>query len=118
MKTTKKPKLYYKFYQTLKFLYDGIENFEKQYKYSLGKEILKVTWKCTDLIIEANALNKKEKHNKIKDLSITFDKLKIRLRMAQELKQLSKGQYSHLQTEYLKEVGQLIGGWVNWSNNE
>ncbi|MEF8847400.1 MAG: four helix bundle protein [Candidatus Paceibacterota bacterium] len=105
--------LYHKFYQILKFLYNATDNFEKQYKYSLGEDILELTWKCMDLVIEANALTKKKKSKTIKKLSITFDQLKIRLRMAQELEQLSKGQYSHLQTEYMKEAGKMIGGWSN-----
>jgi len=116
MKELEKPKLYRKLYQLLKFLYQATNNFEKQYKYSLGEDILKLTWQCMDLVVEANALTKEEKQGKIKKLSVTFDQLKIRLRMAQELEQLSEGQYSHLQTEHMKEAGKLIGGWVKWSN--
>jgi len=108
--------LYYKFCQLLKSLYRAIDNFKKQYKYSLGKEILELNWKCLDLIIEINALVDNEKHFEIKKLSIAFDQLKMRLRMAQELKQLSKKQYSHLQTNYIKEIGKMIGGWLRWSS--
>ena len=118
MKELKKPKLYRKLYQLLKFLYQTVDNFEKQYKYSLGEEILKLAWQCMDLVVKANALSKETKQGKIRKLSIAFDQLKIRLRMAQELDQLSEGQFSQLQTEHMKEAGKLIGGWVKWSNNE
>ena len=112
----KKPQLYFKFYQLLKFLYRAVRNFEKQYKYSLGGEILNLTWGCLDLIIEINVLPNKEKLSRIKELGICFDKLKIRLRIAQELKQISEDQFSHLQSEYIKETGKMIGGWINWAS--
>ena len=112
----RKPKLYFKFYQLLKFLYRAVKNFEKQYKYSLGGEILSLTWKCLDLILEINALPNEKKLSSIRDLDVCFDELKIRLRMAQELKQISKGQFSHLQVEYVKEIGKMIGGWVKWAS--
>ena len=111
----KKPKLYFKFYQLLKFFYRAIRNFEKQYKYNLGKEILNLTWKCLDLIIEINALPNEKKLSKIKELGVRFDELKIRLRMAQELNLISQKQFVHIQVYYSKEIGEMIGGWLRWS---
>ena len=102
------PTIYYKFYKLLKFLYSAVENFEKQYKYNLGEEVLNLTWQCLDLVIKANSLPNKKKHSAIKQLSITFDQLKMRLRMVQELEQLSEKQYSHLQTEHIKQAGQEL----------
>jgi len=32
------------------------ENFERQYKYSLGEEIIELTWDCMDSTIKANVL--------------------------------------------------------------
>jgi len=103
MNKDKKFPLYYKFYQLLKSFYRMKENFERQYKYSLGEEIIELTWDCMDLVVKANAVSKEKKKKKIENLSITFDQLKIRLRIAQELEQISKGQYSHLQTNYKKK---------------
>jgi hypothetical protein len=108
--------LYLKIYQLIKFLYERIRNFPKQYKYTLGENILDLSWQCLDLVLEANALPDKEKYPKILELSITFDKLKIRLRMAQEIKLISKRQFVHIQTYYLKEIGEMIGGWLKWAS--
>jgi hypothetical protein len=36
--------------------------------------------------------------------------------MAQELKQISENQFSHIQSEYIKEIGKMIGGWINWAS--
>lgn len=92
-----------------------VRNFPKQYKYNLGENILGLSWDCLDLILEANSLPNENKHKKILELSILFDKLKIRLRMAQELNLISEKQFAHIQTYYAKEIGEMIGGWLNWS---
>ena len=108
--------LYLKLYQFLKFLYEATRNFPKQYRYTLGRDILNLTWRCLDLVLEANILSHQEKYSKILKLSLTFDQLKIRLRMAQEMDLLSKGQFAHLQTNYVKEIGEMIGGWLRWAS--
>lgn len=95
-----------------------VRNFPKHHKYALGKDILNLSWKCLDLVLEANSLPNEKKHQKISELSIAFDKLKIRIRMAQEIKLISEGQFSHIQTYYAKETGEMIGGWLNWSSSK
>ncbi|MFA5386510.1 MAG: four helix bundle protein [Candidatus Paceibacterota bacterium] len=107
--------LYLKIYQLTKFLYEMVRNLPKQYKYALGKDILELSWKCQDLVLEANALSHKEKYPKILELSTVFDRLKIRLRMAQEINLISKKQFVHIQTYYAKEIGEMVGGWLKWS---
>jgi len=110
--------LYLKFYQFIKFLNEMVRNFPKHYKYAIGQNILDLSWKCLDLVIEANSLPNEKKYQKIKELSIMFDKLKIRIRMAQELNLISAGQFAHIQTYYAKETGEMIGGWMNWAVNQ
>lgn len=115
MSSTAQLPLYLKLYQLIKFLYGAVRNFPKQYKYTLGSQILDISWRCLDLVIEANGAGR-DKHPKILELSLAFDKLKVRLRMAQELRLISEGQFVHLQTVYCKEIGEMIGGWFKWSN--
>ena len=109
--------IYLKFYQFIKFLYGMVGNFPKQYKYTIGESILSLTWNCLDMVLDANSLPNEKKYQKIRELSITFDQLKIRIRMAQELNLISEGQFAHIQTYYAKEAGEMIGGWLNWSKN-
>ena len=108
--------LYLKTYQFTKFLYGMVRNFPKQYKYTLGENILGLDWECLDLILEANSLPNEKKHSKILELSVAFDKLKIRIRLAQELALISERQFVHIYTYYAKESGEMIGGWLKWSN--
>jgi len=108
--------LYLKLYQFLKFFYEMVRNFPKQYKYALGQNIIDLAWKCLDLVLEVNILPDKEKYPKILELSVAFDQLKIRLRMVQEINLISKRRFAHLQTNYVKEIGEMIGGWLRWTS--
>jgi hypothetical protein len=94
-----------------------VRNFPKQYKYTLGENILGLSWRCLDLILEANSFPNEKKYQKVLELSVAFDKLKIRIRMVQELNLISERQFAHIQTYHIKEAGDMIGGWLNWSNN-
>lgn len=91
-------------------------NFPKEYKYTLGEEIVELSWQCLDIFIDANSLPNIEKKPKISELSAMFDKLKLRLRMCQEINVISKKQFVHIQTNFMREIGVMIGGWLRWSN--
>ena len=107
--------IYLKVYQLIKFLYGRVRSFPKEYKYTLGEEIIKLAWQCIDNIIEANASPDNKKYIKILELSCSFDKLKARLRLAQEISLISIKQFCHLQVYYMKGTGEEIGGWLNWA---
>lgn len=110
--------LYPKFYQLTKYLYGRVRSFPKEYKYTLGQEILDLSWQCVDLLVKANVTSKKERYGKVLELSTVFDCLKIRLRMAQEIKIISIKQYIHMQSFYFKEAGEMLGGWLKWCADE
>ena len=61
--------LYLKLYQLIKFLYETVRNFPRQYKYALGQNILDLTWQCLDLVLEINSLPNEKKKPKISELS-------------------------------------------------
>ena len=116
MSQTQNLPIYLKLYLLIKALYLATKSFKKEYKYTLGNEILDLAWHCLDLTIEANALPNEKKKEKIQELSFAFDKLKIRLRMAQELNLVSKKQFVHIHINYFKEIGEMAGGWLKWAS--
>jgi hypothetical protein len=107
--------IYLKIYLLIKELDKMIVNFPKHQKYTLGNQMMDLVWNCIDLVIEANNVSFYQKKHKISQLSDCFDKLKIRLRMAQELNLISVGQFAHIQNVYMIETGEMIGGWWKWS---
>jgi hypothetical protein len=117
MTKRQKPTLYLKTYKLLLYFHRLIHNFRKEYKHNLGKSIIDLTWQMLDSTIEANALPNHQKEREIKNISIAFDKLKIRLRIAHELKQISHKQYSYIIRQN-EEIGKMIHGWQNWANKQ
>lgn len=109
--------LYLKLYQLEKYLYTVKGNMSKEYKYSLGENLVSLGWECLDIFLETNILEQSARGERILSLSTTFDKLKLRIRMCQELKLISEGQFAHIQTQYISEIGKMIGGWWKWSNS-
>jgi hypothetical protein len=108
--------LYLKLFQMTKYFYGQIKNFPREYKYTLGQEIINLCWRCLDQTVRANARPRDERHVEIKKLNVFFICLKLRLRMAQEINILSARQYVHIQSNYIQEAGRMIGGWQKWAD--
>jgi len=106
--------LYRALYKLLLYLYTLVKNFPKSYKYSLGQNILDLAWETLDLIILANNLPNKEKSVSIVQASVAFDKLKMRLRLAWELKIINHQKLAFL-VETNEEIGKMLAGWLKWS---
>lgn len=106
--------LYLAVYKLLLYQYVLVNNFPKSYKYSLGKDILYLTWETLDLIILANNLPNMEKSASILQASVAFDKLKIRLRLALEIKLINRQKFAFL-VETNEEIGKMLAGWLKWS---
>lgn len=107
--------LFRKFYALIKTLYEYVHNFPKEYKYSLGREILELSWRCMDLFVESNVLSNELKSESIARLQTVFMRLKMRLRMAQEVHLISLGQFSFLQEQFILEIEKMSGGWQKWA---
>ena len=106
--------LYLAVYKLLLYLYILVSNFPKSYKYSLGRDILDLAWKTLDYIILANSLSNKEKPKVILNASVAFDKLKIRLRLAHEIKLVNHKRQAFL-IEGNEEIGKMLTGWYKWA---
>jgi len=118
MKKNEKLTLYIKIYNLTKYVYMMVKNFPKEYKYTLGQEICALSWECLDLLIEANSLPNNRKREKIASLSLSFDKLKMRLRLSQEVGIISSKQFAHIQENFLIEIGTMIGGFLKWAASQ
>ena len=79
--------------------------------------MIELSWLCLDLAIEVNTPPNSQKKFKIAELSRIFDKLKMRIRMGQEIQLLSVGQFTCIEENYLLPIGREIGGWLKWANN-
>lgn len=106
--------LYLAVYKLTKYLYILVKNFPKAYKYTLGQNILDLSWETLDCVILANSLPNKQKPDHIRQASTAFDKSKIRLRLAHEIKIISDRKRAHLM-EKNEEIGKMLAGWLKWA---
>ena len=104
--------LYLQLIDLLKIEYAYIHNLEKEYKYSLGDDIIRLTWNLIDLFIEAqtNGYSIADKRNIIYEIVQKIDKLKLRIRFLTELKLISLHQSAYI-NELLVSIGKMIGSW-------
>ena len=87
----------------------------REYKYDIGQEAIGLGWECLDKVIEAEFAKGESKLKILENLSLSFDRLKLRLRMASEIGALSDGCYAHMQECHMNNIGKMIGGWKKWA---
>ena len=80
----------------------------------MGQNILDLAWETLDFIILANSLPNKEKPRSIRQSSVTFDKLKIRLRLAYEIKLINHRRQAFW-SEKNEEIGKMLASWLKWA---
>ena len=109
--------LYAKTYEFIKQVYRTVGQFRKEYKFSLGAELVQLIWTVLDEIIRANDLPDNQKAIAIERIGQTFEKFKIRWRLAYEIRLMTDVKFSIAQKD-LEEIGKMIGGWQNWAKNK
>lgn len=106
--------IFIKAYEFIKFVYRVVQQFRKEYKYTLGAELQQIIWQILDEIIRTNSLPDNEKREGIEKISQLFDKFKIRLRFAYEIGLMTDKKFSIAQSE-MADIGKMIGGWRKWA---
>jgi hypothetical protein len=63
--------LYLSIYKLILYLYNIVHNLPKEYKYSIGSDIINICWKTLDLVILTNSAENNESINiYLKQLSV------------------------------------------------
>jgi len=106
--------IYLALYKLILYLYTTIKHFPKEYKYTLGQDILSLAWKTLDWVILANTVQNSEKEKYIARAVATFNSLKYRFRVASDTKILSHKKYSHIIKQSI-EIEKMLKGWFSWS---
>jgi len=106
--------LYLKLVYLLKKEYGIVHQLPKEYKFSLGLDIIGRTWELIDLFIIAQNTHREggeTKFNIVTKIAGQFDCLKVRIRFLTELKLISLNQSAEL-SENIAEIGKMIGSWL------
>jgi glutaredoxin-related protein len=108
--------LYIKNYNLIIYLYKIVHNLEKEYKHTLGITLLDSAYEVLDNVIVANTLPNNKKFMKIKEVSSSFDKLKMRIRIAHDIGLISHKKFSFIIKQEI-EIGLMINGWLKWAES-
>lgn len=97
-------------YDVLKEVHLARRSFSKPEKYTLGETIERSGLDALTAIIEAGQLKREWKIPAIDRALLSLEKMKIGLRLAHDLQELTERGYITLQ-ESLDKAGRMLGGW-------
>ena len=93
-------------------IYKTTGNFKKEYKYTLGEKLKLICHDLLELIVIVNTAE--DKLRPLKRLNNELENLRIHLRLAFDLKAISRGKLGELNRQ-IEEIGKQIGGWQKWA---
>ncbi len=109
--------LYLEMLKFQKYLFLVTNNFTKQYKKSLGNDIIALGWEVIDTIVDANEASNSEKYIFLRKGSLAFDKLKMRLRFGYEIEVVPGKRYVVIVKD-LENIGNMLFGWLKWAEEK
>jgi len=92
----------------LKLLYQVTHQLPKEYKYSLGQDIINRNWELLDILTLGGG---DKKRILVEELSQKFDIFKLRIRFLLELELISLGRAAEINVQIIA-IGKLIGKWL------
>ena len=95
----------------LSWLLPLTENFPRSQRFVVTKRLQDAALDFQELTIEANAVHGRARLEKLRQADGDLVKLRLYLRLAQQWRWLSHGQYRH-GSEMIAELGRLLGGWL------
>ena len=104
--------IFQKVYEMNLWLFPLISKFPKNQRFVLGQQMETLALRVMMGIMRANATREKLSH--LQTLSVDLDMLRVLMRLAHDLKMITTRQYS-FGSEYLSEIGRLLGGWLKSS---
>ena len=107
--------IFHKTYVLTVNTYKATSSFKREYKYTLGEKTKLLCNDLLDLIVVVNSAE--NKLEPLEKLNNKLETLRIHLRLAFDLKAISRGQLGELNRQ-TEEIGRQIGGWQKWATNK
>ncbi len=102
-----------KTYDFLKWLLPATEKFRKSQRFVMAQRLQQTALRFYELLIEARRVRPND--GVLKQADIELEKLRLYLRLCQDLNLLGMGQYQHA-SQMTTEMGKLLGGWIKKGN--
>ncbi len=92
-------------------IYRTTHNFPREYKYTLGQELKKVSSELLDYIVKAN--QKRDKDLCFAEIRSRIERLRIYFRTAYDLKIIRIEKFTYF-SRTLEMIAKQNAGWENW----
>lgn len=98
-------------FSLLKELYIWVPKLNKQYKYTLGADLVSLNMECIKIIIMANNLPTTQRKEILTDLILKIEEIIILLRITEELKLFSSDKQYLVLMEKITNLAHQAEGW-------
>ena len=102
-------------YDLLTWLIPRTRDFPRADRLVVTKRLQDAALDFQEFIIEANRLRGRERLERLRQADAALDQVRLYLRLANRWDWLNEGQYRHV-SKMVKEVGDLLGGWIKQSS--
>lgn len=104
--------IYQKTYDLILYALPIINRFPKSQRFVLGQQLQNGLIELSVMIVQANKI--KNKLQKLYEIDVELEKLRLLIRLAKDLKFMPLHKYE-LHGQRLNEIGRLLGGWIKSS---
>ena len=104
----KESPIFVKSYDWLRWLLPVTMNFPKSQRFILAQRLQQKSLAFYDCLVAAG--KGVSPPTQLKEADILLAQIRLTVRLCQDMKLLSKGQYEHA-SRMLAEIGRLLGGW-------
>ena len=106
------PPVVERMYDVTRWVIAKVGTFPRDQRFLLGQRIVNTCLDLLEGLIEAAFMpSGLEKTARLRALNARLDALRYLLRLAKDLKLMSRGSWEHVQQDLLR-VGKMLGGWA------
>ncbi|MGA8056180.1 MAG: diversity-generating retroelement protein Avd [Burkholderiales bacterium] len=98
-------------FDLLTWLLPLCEKFPKSQRFVVTQRLMSAALDFQEALFEANARWDRARLERLEAADATLNKLRLYLRLAQQWRWLSAGQYQHA-SRMVADIGKLLGGWI------
>lgn len=108
----KEAPIYRSAYQLVIDVYQLVDEFKRNHRFTLGEQLKMISHNILDIIIQANAAQ--EKAECLSRLSDELDRLRLYIKLVIDLAAGSRAKIVAVNVR-MNDVGRQIGGWQRWA---
>jgi hypothetical protein len=106
-----RPPIYTSAVQLTGWTLDRTADLPKSHRFTFGQRLDNLTLDATMLVVEAIFTKGEARRQRLQELNVALEKLRVLWRLVQERRWINAGQLLYV-NERLDEVGRMAGGWL------